>query len=199
MRVSGRWRPTERPHADVRSIIKMGRLGEASIRGGKRAELAIAYAGWRGLPCVAARRVSARLPSNFLLLAQKKVTKEECPNTSHLACSLRLHAYFNGSGSRTFSELLQRFPRSGSNMRFRYASSLSGPRCGFSCQSLCSSPVAEAWSPNGWCSGPLFGYFFWPRRKSNSPAGANTRRGATHSTVSPRKSRRQVKESSVQI
>jgi hypothetical protein len=77
-----------------------------------------------GFALLAAGRVSARLPSNFLLLAQKKVTKEECLNTSHLSSSLRLLAYFSGSGPRTFSELLPRLPRSGSNIRYRYASTL---------------------------------------------------------------------------
>ena len=127
MRVASRWRPVEEPHANVGFIIKTRRLSEASIRDGKRGELAIAFAPSAGLALLAARRVSARLPSNFLLLAQKKVTKEECLNTSHLACSLRLHAYLTGSGPRTFSELPPRFPRSGSNMRSRHASTLSRP------------------------------------------------------------------------
>jgi len=54
--------------------------------------------------CVAARRVSARLPSNFLLLAQKEVTKEECPNTSHLVTTLRTKADCSVSGTRTPAE-----------------------------------------------------------------------------------------------
>ncbi|MBX9793001.1 MAG: hypothetical protein K2Y02_01740, partial [Burkholderiaceae bacterium] len=58
---------------------------------------------------------SARLPSDFLLLPQKKVTKEEGPNTSDLSGALRLHISFNGSGPRTPTELLQRVPRSHSD------------------------------------------------------------------------------------
>ena len=42
--------------------------------------------------CVSPRRVSARLPSNFHLLGQMKVTKANALNTSHLAVSLRLQS-----------------------------------------------------------------------------------------------------------
>ena len=41
---------------------------------------------------LAPRRDPPRQAGNFLLLAQKKVTKEECLNTSHLGGSLRRHA-----------------------------------------------------------------------------------------------------------
>ena len=46
---------------------------------------------------LAARRVSARLPSNFHLRAQLKVTKAKGLNTSHLTGSLRLQVASHGS------------------------------------------------------------------------------------------------------
>ena len=143
-------------------------------------------------PCGRPRRVSARLPSNFLLLAQKKVTKEECLNTSHLACSLRLHAYFTGSGPRTLSELRPRLPHSGSNMRYRCASTLRvlGGR------SCARASAVRLWPQRGHqmagVQGLFFGYFFLaPQKKVTRPPGRNP--GA----VSPKNSRRQVKKSSV--
>ena len=120
--------------------------------------------------CDAARRVSARLPSHFLLLPQKKVTKEEGPNTSHLSVTLRLDTSFRVSGTRTPAELLQRLPRSHSddsvstrldpaghrgedpqgssrseNKRMGVSEeSVAGARRAFSCQSLRRQPSGRS-------------------------------------------------------
>src|SRR5882724_9032275 len=47
--------------------------------------------------CDAPRRDSPRQASNFLLSGQKKVTKEEALNTSHLGVTLRLQRTFSSS------------------------------------------------------------------------------------------------------
>jgi hypothetical protein len=173
MRVPGRWHPAEGPLADVRFIIKTGRLREASIRDGNRGELVLALEraaacfcegllhlrcsapgfrpGGRGLPFAAARRVSARHPSNFHLRAQMKVTKAkglEHQPFGPLASATRLL-------QRLWLENRLRATASVTSLRFKHSVSLrldpSGPRFGFLCQRLCRSPLAEAWSPNGWC------------------------------------------------
>jgi hypothetical protein len=69
---------------------------------------------------VAARRVSARLPSNFLLLAQKKVTKEECPEhqpSGLLASATRLL-------QRLWLENTPRTTASVTSLRFKHSLSL---------------------------------------------------------------------------
>ncbi len=77
-----------------------------------------------------ARRVSARLPSDFLLLAQKKVTKEEGPNTSPfewLASATRLL-------QRLWLENIQRTTLAATSLMFSRSISLrldpAGPRRG---------------------------------------------------------------------
>ena len=89
--------------------------------------------------------VSPRQASHFFLLAQKKVTQKEGPNTSHLAGSLRLKVAFNGSATRTTSK--------------------SGPRWEFLCRSHCRSLVAEANRPNGLVFRPFaLVTFIWARK-----------------------------------
>ena len=187
MKVSGRWHPVQGPLADVRFIIKTGRLREASIRGGNRGELVLAWQraaarfcegllhlrcsapgfrpGGRGLPFAAARRVSARLPSNFHLRAQMKVTKAKGPEHQPfdlLASATRLL-------QRLWHENTLRTTASVSSLRFKHSLSRrldpSGHRFDFLCQRLCRSPLAEAWLPNGWCSGASFWLLFLAPQK----------------------------------
>ena len=122
------------------------------------------------LPSAALRRVPPRQAGNFLLLPQKKVTKEEGPNTGDLSRSLRLHTDFKGSGTRTPPELLYRLPRSHSddsdstrldpachrredpqgssrneNKRLGVSEeSVAGVRRSFSCQSLGRQPSSRS-------------------------------------------------------
>jgi hypothetical protein len=106
-------------------------------------------AGIKGAPSPC--RVPARRPGNFLLLAQKKVTKEECLNAKPLSSigALRMPGPAGDLTARGRS--LQQPART---LRARCASPLAFKGCGVRIQTRCMALASSfSGSAGQWCSG----------------------------------------------